>query len=174
MVPNADEKIGRQPWQPWVTLAVVALLLNLVWKLFQSPLYVARDAVESIRDRIVCRGVGRRCADRNARLRNSRGHRPESVVGNTAATVMPILVHIVLGIVVSVGLELVNVNVLARWSYTPAMPLIRGVALAALAQWLVVPSIGLVVARRWLRRIGAATVSPSSASGGGHRGPPEQ
>lgn len=39
-----------------------------------------------------------------------------------------------------------------RWSYGPSMPLLLGVGVSPLAQWVVVPVVMLWLAKRYLRR----------------------
>ena len=44
-----------------------------------------------------------------------------------------------------------NVYQTGSWSYTPAMPLLFGVGLAPLLQWLVIPPLGIAfLRRRWI------------------------
>lgn len=46
-----------------------------------------------------------------------------------------------------------NVYHMAHWTYAPAMPLVAGIGLTPLLQWLLVPSLMLaIVHRRWARQ----------------------
>ena len=40
MAPPAEDEYSVRGWQPWVSFAGIALVLNLVWELAQSPLYL--------------------------------------------------------------------------------------------------------------------------------------
>lgn len=53
------------------------------------------------------------------------------------------------GLTYTVFSEWYNVYKIGAWSYTEAMPLVGGVGLSPLLQWLVVPSL-MVMAMRWL------------------------
>jgi len=59
-----------------------------------------------------------------------------------------VLGFIVVGLVLSVGFELVSVYVLDRWVYEPSMPVFGGVGLTPLLQWVFLPPLGLWLARR--------------------------
>ena len=44
--------------------------------------------------------------------------------------------------------EWYNVYILGAWAYQPAMPLVAGIGLTPLLQWVVVPTLMLFIARR--------------------------
>jgi hypothetical protein len=58
-------------------------------------------------------------------------------------------VMIVLGLGYTVFSEWYNVYRAGAWSYAASMPLVAGIGLAPLMQWLVVPVLMIVVIRRW-------------------------
>jgi hypothetical protein len=60
------------------------------------------------------------------------------------------LIMITSGLVYTVFSEWYNVYYLQSWGYDPAMPLIAGIGLTPLLQWLIVPSLMLIIARRYL------------------------
>jgi hypothetical protein len=53
-----------------------------------------------------------------------------------------------LGVGYTIYSEWLNVYVRQSWAYAEAMPLLFGIGVAPLAQWVVVPPIGLIWARR--------------------------
>ncbi|MBI5752148.1 MAG: hypothetical protein HZA59_08405 [Hydrogenophilales bacterium] len=57
-------------------------------------------------------------------------------------------VMIVLGLVYTVFSEWYNVYQLRAWSYAASMPLVMGIGLVPLMQWLVVPILMIVIFRR--------------------------
>jgi uncharacterized membrane protein len=67
-------------------------------------------------------------------------------------------------VIVAVGItalvEHVSVYRLARWSYVPDMPLIAGIGVVPLAQWIVLPLFTLWLTRRHLA--GVISLSPRS------------
>ena len=58
--------------------------------------------------------------------------------------------YLAVGLVVTLVFEVVNVYVAHRWSYASAMPLVLGIGLSPIAQWLIVPTVTLVLARRYV------------------------
>lgn len=61
-----------------------------------------------------------------------------------------VLGMLAVGLAVTVGTEAIMVYVWARWSYQPFMPLVFGIGLAPLAQWILLPPLTLWLARRHL------------------------
>ncbi len=75
-----------------------------------------------------------------------------------------ILGYLAVGLGITVIFELVSVYQLARWSYAPAMPVIAGVGVLPLVQWIILPLLTLWLTRRHLAPhllpgIGAARMS---------------
>jgi hypothetical protein len=71
-------------------------------------------------------------------------------------------VAIVVGIGWTVHAEWQNVYVTGTWGYTPRMPLLFGIGVSPLLQWLVLPTLGLLVVRRWQRTaLGLRRFQPS-------------
>jgi hypothetical protein len=62
----------------------------------------------------------------------------------------PLTVFLAAGLLITVGLEWVNVYVRRQWAYSPDMPVILGIGLTPLLQWLLVPLLALWLARRHL------------------------
>jgi hypothetical protein len=58
-------------------------------------------------------------------------------------------VMIVLGLAYTVFSEWYNVYRAGAWSYAASMPLVAGIGLAPLMQWIVVPVLMIIVIRRW-------------------------
>jgi hypothetical protein len=53
------------------------------------------------------------------------------------------------GFAYTVFSEWYNVYRVGAWSYAPQMPLVAGIGLTPLLQWLIVPTVMVVVAHRW-------------------------
>jgi hypothetical protein len=62
----------------------------------------------------------------------------------------PLIVFLGAGLVMTVGLEWLNVYVWRRWAYSPDMPAVLGIGLAPIVQWLLVPLATLWLARKRL------------------------
>ena len=56
--------------------------------------------------------------------------------------------YLAIGLFVTAIMEFVNIAVLYRWEYGPAMPRLFGLGVAPLAQWIVVPVLIVWLARR--------------------------
>ena len=59
---------------------------------------------------------------------------------------------IILGIAYTAFSEWYNVYVVKSWSYAPHMPLLGGIGVAPLLQWLIVPALMIFTIRRWVKR----------------------
>lgn len=152
-VQRGSDASGVPRTQPWAALALGAFGLHWTWEMLQGSLYASMKTLSlanatwqctaaSIGDvvitlfayGIVAAGVGSRTWLLHARLPR-------------------VTAYLVTGLVITVALEMLNVQYLNRWSYAPSMPLVLGVGLAPLAQWFVVPIASLWIARRYIRRV---------------------
>jgi len=61
-----------------------------------------------------------------------------------------LIVFLGVGLVITVVLEWLNVYVWRRWAYSPDMPMVLGIGLAPIVQWLLVPLVTLWLARKQL------------------------
>ncbi|MEO7474389.1 MAG: hypothetical protein ABIY46_03555 [Gemmatimonadales bacterium] len=62
----------------------------------------------------------------------------------------PLAIFLLAGLLITGALEWLNVYVWRRWTYAPAMPLVLGIGLTPLLQWLLVPCLTVWLARRHL------------------------
>ena len=141
--------------QPWTALAVTSLSLNFVWEMLQAPLF--EDMLTIPRWTAT-----RMCAQASIgdALITLVAYGSIAIIASSRTWIVDLRVrqvvgYLVVGLVATVALELLNVYVLGRWSYAPRMPLVWGIGLAPIAQWLIVPLIILEAARRYLRRVAA-------------------
>ncbi|GAC1651683.1 MAG: hypothetical protein NVS4B3_12740 [Gemmatimonadaceae bacterium] len=136
--------------QPWAALSIAAFLLHWVWEMLQAPLYDSMRSLSLWESTRLCTeaAAGDVAISLVAyavvgALVGSRGWlfepRPRRVTG-----------YLVVGLVATVLLEILSIQRWGRWSYAPIMPSVRGVGLAPLVQWVVVPLVTLWVARRYL------------------------
>lgn len=63
--------------------------------------------------------------------------------------VAPLIVFLATGELITVVVEKWALRT-GHWTYTAAMPVLAGVGVAPLAQWIIVPLLLFVLARRWL------------------------
>lgn len=155
---------SRPRWQPWAALALFAFLLNFAWEMLQAPLYrgmadaahwaaVRTCTVATVGDvgiLLVAYGLVAAVARQRwwAAMPTAR-----RVAGFVAA-----------GLVMTVALEALNVYVLERWAYGPRMPLLVGIGIAPVLQWLVLPPLTLWLARRHLGHAACAVCPPPPVS----------
>jgi hypothetical protein len=146
-----DTKIIRQvEMQPWAAVAGFGFLVHFVWEMWQAPMYrtmVEASHVAAVRVctfatlgdaviQVLAFGAAAIAAGSRTWLaRPSRG---------------PMTVYLIAGLLITAALEWVNVHVLQRWTYADHMPVVLGIGVAPLLQWLVVPPIVLWLAKRHL------------------------
>ncbi len=125
-----------------------ALVLNLAWEVAQLPLYtlfssgtfreiafaIAHCTVGDVLIAVACFVV--------ATVATRRPDWPvtQPLIGGVVATL--------LGLGYTAMSEWWNVYQAGTWTYAPGMPLLFGVGLAPLLQWIVVPALGIA----WLRK----------------------
>lgn len=146
-------------WQPWAVVAGFSFGAHFVWEFLHAPLY--RGLAEGTHlDGIKCcllatlgdvaialaaYGVVAVMTRDRLWLASSRGSRGAA------------LAYVMLGLAITVVIELLSVAVWRRWAYTDAQPTIGGVGLSPLLQWLAVPPLVLWLARRHLGLAAPAT-----------------
>lgn len=137
-----------QWWQPWAALAGFAFLLHFAWEMLQFPLYAGMSEARHDRATWTCLEAtlgdvalalaayaAAAAVARSARwLRRARG--------------APLGVYLAAGLGATLIVEWLSVHRWSRWSYGAAMPLVLGVGLAPLVQWVAVPLLTLWLARR--------------------------
>ncbi|MGZ8786806.1 MAG: hypothetical protein ACXW4P_01075 [Thermoanaerobaculia bacterium] len=72
----------------------------------------------------------------------------------------PLFVFLTTGLVITILIEMWAVRT-GHWTYAATMPLVAGVGVAPLAQWVVIPLLIVFVARRLLSRGHGRDASPS-------------
>ena len=148
-VPGASGASRLRPWQPWSALALFSFLLHFVWEMLSAPFYTGLAEgshaagvwccfVASLGDVVIALlaygGV--------AALRTRRWVMSPDAGARTG--------FVIVGVGITVLFEHVSVYRLGRWSYTPAMPLLAGIGVVPIAQWIVLPLITIWLTRRHL------------------------
>ncbi len=151
------EPVSLRPWQPWAAVGGFALLLHFVWEMLQAPFFedmataphwsaVLRCARASAGDV----GIAWLAYAAAAWWAGRRSWLEEP--GRT-----PFRIYLIVGLAVTVLLEWVNVYVRHTWAYADEMPLVLGIGLTPLLQWLLLPPLTLWLARRHLGRSGRSS-----------------
>ena len=141
-------------WTLWL------FALNLVWEVMQLPLYAMGRYAEwpalgyavlhcTVGDATVA-FVSYLIAALATRTPRWPLHRP----------LAGLAVVLVAGELFTIWAEWYNVYVLRSWAYAGGMPTIRGIGVAPLAQWLVLPPLALTIIRYRYRQRGNAEVTP--------------
>lgn len=140
---------------PEIDLAVLGFLLNAVWELVQCPLFYA-DVHDAglVSGTLMCLRAA--VGDVNILLAAFWGtalvsdrHRKWLFEPRWAE----LMTFLAIGIGVTVVFELLATQVWHRWAYSDAMPVIFGIGVAPLLQWLVLPPVVLYLAGRTSRVI---------------------
>ena len=137
-------------WQPWAALALFAFLLNFVWEVLQAPFYrgmadsahwtaVRTCTLATVGD-VVIMLVAYALVAAPARDRWWLAVPTPARVGG----------FLTAGVAATIALKALNVYGLGRWAYGRLMPVVFGIGLAPVLQWLVLPPATLWLARRHL------------------------
>ena len=129
----------------WVA---TSFALNLAWEAVQLPLYTifsegsARSIVYAVThctlgDVVIALAC---YAGAGVAMRNADWVRVRPFGGTAVA--------VVLGTAYTVFSEWLNVSVRGSWTYAPSMPVILGIGITPLLQWVVVPALSVAMMRR--------------------------
>ena len=138
------------PWyQPWAALATVSAVLNFIWEMVVMPAYETRSTSAAGIGITMC--LVATLGDVGITLGS---HAVATMTATRRWLLRPSLAslatYLAVGVVLTIAFEYVNVYVLHRWSYAPRMWTVVGIGLLPVVQWLVLPPIVLMVARRQL------------------------
>lgn len=137
---------------PETNISIFSFLLNLTWEFAQVPLFAGMPSAEHWRAILVCGRatlgdvvialLGFWVVAASARAR-------DWVLRPTAVQVIGFAA---VGVLITVVMEWLATQVLGRWTYAEAMPIIPllGVGLSPLLQWVVLPPIVVWFVRRQL------------------------
>lgn len=128
---------------------------SVLWESGHMPLYTLWETAtpgELARDVLICTGVNIVIATASLAvglLLASRVTRRAHALATTLAATCAV------GIGYTIYSEWVNVYVKGTWAYSGIMPILPGleVGLSPLVQWIVLPSVGILVAERTLKRV---------------------
>lgn len=154
----SDETSARGGyWLPELSFALFAFLFHFVWEMWQVPFYEGMataphfEAVKSCTTAslgdalitIMAYWAGAAVGSRHWPLKRQAG---------------PLMIYLFTGLLITIIVEWLSVELLGRWDYVPGMPQlpVLGTGLAPLLQWLILPPIVLVIVRR---QIGASAES---------------
>ena len=144
--------LGRFLDAPETNVAIFAFLLNLTWELAQVPLFAGMPSAEHWQAILVCG-------------RATLGDAVIALVGFWAVagsahtrswmlwpTAGQLTGFVAVGVLITILMEWLATQVLHRWTYAEAMPVIPllGVGLSPLLQWVVLPPIVVWFVRRQL------------------------
>ncbi len=133
------------------TYVLCVAVASVLWESAQMPLYTLWEngtAGEFAADVLKCTGANIVIATSSLMasfLLTSRMRRWER------ASVRTVLATCLFGVGYTVYSEWVNVYVRGTWAYSDLMPIVPGldVGLSPLIQWVVLPSVGILVAEHW-------------------------
>ncbi|MEO8223611.1 MAG: hypothetical protein ABI661_02315 [Gammaproteobacteria bacterium] len=142
-------------WLPEFNLALFALLLNFPWELLQAPLF---EGLARMPHWEAVKGCSRAALGDTAILLIAHGSVAASGSGRNwimAPTRLQMTAFVLVGVSITVAIELLATRGwwYSGWSYSAAMPVLPGlrVGLVPLIQWIVLPPLAVILARRQLR-----------------------
>lgn len=155
---SASQSQSSAPWS-WHrflrTYALASLLANLVWELVQMPLFTLwrEGSAASIAYAAIHCTLGDVCIALAALIGSVLS------LGNgrwPSERYLPVAIGaVVLGLGYTAYSEWLNVYVRKSWSYSELMPLVFGLGLSPLLQWVLIPSSILKLFRRCQRSEGS-------------------
>ena len=129
-------------------VAAFGLLTNWPWEFLQVPLYAGMAEADHWEATLVCT----QAAFGDAFILLVAFFVVSAVWRGSQWTVedrlRPKMLFVAVAFLVSMGFEAASVYVLDRWSYAPAMPLLAGLGLSPIVQWILLPPLTLWLARR--------------------------
>ena len=134
-------------WQPWAALASFAFLLNFPWEMLQTPFYVGMTGAPHWEAMLVCL----RASGGDVLILLTAYGSVAAVAGRDWLT-RPGTPHLTafvgMGLLITAVIELVSVHLLDRWAYAEGVPVLMGVGLPPILQWLLLPPLALWLTRR--------------------------
>jgi hypothetical protein len=125
---------------PELRLATLGFAVNALWEALQTPLYADRGGAAPylIRTRL-------HCAASDALILLGCFAVVSLIWRNrhwiATRSVAPRILFVMLGLGYTAASEVLHTRWLPSWTYAPEMPLLFGVGLAPILQWLLVPSV---------------------------------
>lgn len=136
-------------WALLPAFALFSFLLHFVWEMLQIPLYAGMAEARHLDATLLCLQatfgdvVIALCAYIVVAASARAWHwRPTSARMAT---------YLIVGLVITVVMEMLNVHVWKRWSFGPAMPMVFGMSVSPLLQWIIIPPLALWLTRRHVR-----------------------
>ena len=152
--------LARRDWARVACWAAVSLALHLVWEIAQLPLYViaASGSAYELAYAVV------HCTLGDVFIAGGAFILAMFLLGDSAWPAMRPwkggAIAISFGLVYTAYSEWFNVYQVGNWAYADSMPLVFGLGVSPLVQWLVVPAVSLVAWRRLAGRIQATGLAP--------------
>lgn len=143
----------KLPLAPELTVAFFSFAFHFVWEMLQVPTYQGMSTMEHWEGILVCTqgtvgdvGFALTAFWITAVFRRSRRWilRP---------SIPDVLLFLAVGMILTIGFEYYYVEIAHRWTYAAWMPLVPpfGTGLSPFMQWIIVPLLVLLVARRQLQ-----------------------
>lgn len=129
---------------PELRLAAWGFAVNAIWEFLQTPLYADRGGglLYLVRTRLHCT-VGDVLILLGCFAAVSLLWRDRHWIANRR--IAPCILFVAFGLGYTIFSEVLHTRWLRSWAYAPEMPLLLGVGMAPLLQWIVVPSLLLAV-----------------------------
>ncbi len=133
-------------WIPVSVLACFSFLLHFLWEMLQVPLYADMARMAHWSGIVVCaKATAGDVVIALAAYATAAGF---ARTWHWRASRAHVATYLAMGVIITVVLEGLNVYLWHRWAYAPAMPLVLGIGVSPLLQWVIVPPLALWLMQR--------------------------
>lgn len=134
---------------------LVTFALHFTWEMLQAPAFTnfAASTWEGI-ERCLSASLGDVAIAAGAYIVTASGFQRPAWPVHPGGWMLPAATWIGLGVIATVSFEWWALA-RGRWSYAPAMPVVMGIGLLPLLQWLIVPALTLLIVRQlaWRKHV---------------------
>lgn len=126
-----------------------SFLLHFVWEMLQIPLYAGMVDARHLDATLMC--LQATLGDVVIALGAYAAAAISARAWHWRTTRARMATYLIIGLVITVIMEMLNVHVWRRWAYSPAMPILFGMSVSPLLQWIAIPLFALRLTRQHVR-----------------------
>ena len=151
-------------WVPVMVLASFSFLLHFLWEMLQVPLHAGMAGMAHWSGVVVCaKATAGDVAIALAAYVTAAGF---ARARHWRASRVRVATYLAVGVAITLVLEWLNVYVWHRWAYSTAMPLVLGIGISPLLQWVIVPPLALWLMQRHVAADAMPAVGDTSGMAG--------
>ena len=138
----------------WTGALLLTLFAHFAWELAQARLFANLSGMPFLRHALTCFRASLADVTIAAFAYGATGllfRRPHWALRPN--WLLPAALWVAIGLGITILIERWAIET-GRWVYGPSMPVVFGVGLAPLLQWMIVPAVTLLIFRGWARALG--------------------